>query len=447
LDSVPSPARSRLIGDAFADFPSAPGVRLDVLRDDGSAAGAASEAPGLAAVALSGMDAAISTDGTSLQIVGSTSTTKGVVSLSIKHTPTCKDIQSVKIQVLDKGVAIDLVEESGAQHELAWVAKPWAVDATGRELRTWFEAEGSVLRQYVDTEGAEGPITFDPTYSFVNCFSGHFSDISAFWYLNMNADDADYCPVMGMFMARNGYRPVFGFETNVANDYGKIILRQDGGCTDSPDTGPSWDFQVPCKAHDYCYDLRKAGFSGTVSDSDCDGWFFWLMEAHCNDRVLADQCRSVRDSYFAAVSAPGVVTNPDPAAVPISNFNSAQCLDVEGSSMLEGARVLQYWCNFTPNQLWKITPVDGHPGRFRLVAQHSQKCADTWQRGITQWSCQYDEQIVQIRGAFNLNEYTIRPEVTNYTTCFDVPWSSTTPGEQIITYSCNETSNQIWFIN
>lgn len=40
--------------------------------------------------------------------------------------------------------------------------------------------------------------------------------------------------------------------------------------TYSPDTGPFFDFQVPCKAHDYCYDLRKAGFSGTVTDDACD---------------------------------------------------------------------------------------------------------------------------------------------------------------------------------
>jgi hypothetical protein len=131
----------------------------------------------------------------------------------------------------------------------------------------------------------------------------------------------------------------------------------------------------------------------------------------------------------------------------IQNNNSGQCLDVEASSMDDNARVVQWPCNLTPNQLWKITPVDGHPGRFRLVATHSGRCADTWETGVTQWFCVYDEQIVQIRGAFNLNEYTIRPESTSYTTCFDVPWSSTTPGEQIITYSCNETSNQLWFIN
>lgn len=50
--------------------------------------------------------------------------------------------------------------------------------------------------------------------------------------------------------------PRVGFETNVANNYGEVLVRQDGGCSHSPDTGPYWDFQIPCKAHDFCYDAR-----------------------------------------------------------------------------------------------------------------------------------------------------------------------------------------------
>lgn len=74
------------------------------------------------------------------------------------------------------------------------------------------------------------------------------------------------------------------------------------------------------------------------------------------------------------------------------------------------------------------------------------KCVDTYLPGLVQYTCGWSEQIVQIRGAFNLNIYTVRPKVTSYETCFDVPWSSQTPGEQVITYECFETDNQLWFI-
>jgi hypothetical protein len=448
LDAVPKTGESRVLPPSFADFPARPSLALEVVAANDIAVVPNVEAPGLASAVLGETKLVATTNGAALQILGSTTQTgRDVVPLSVRHSLQCEGATELRMTVLPEGVALAAVDEQNRSYPIAWAGTPWALDATGKELRTWYEVDGSILRQHIDATGAVAPITFDPTYSFLNCFAGHFSDITAYWYLNIHADDADYCPVMGMFTARTGYRPVFAFETNVANDYGKIIVNQNGGCSFARDTGASFDFQVPCKAHDYCYDLRKAGFSGTVSDSDCDAWFYWLMEAHCNNRVLINECRSTRDQYFAAVSAPGVVTDPDPASVSISNFNSAQCIDVEGSSTSNNARILQWPCGFTSNQLWKITPADGEPGLFRLKNKHSGKCLDTWQTGLTQWSCQYTSQLVQIRGAFNLNEYTIRSKDSSFSKCVDVPFSSQTAGEQLITYSCFETDNQLWFVS
>ncbi len=306
----------------------------------------------------------------------------------------------------------------------------------------WFEEDGQTLRQLVDATGGIAPITSDPTYSFLDCSSGYYSDTSAYWYLNLNSNDAAYCPVMGMFQASSGYRPVFGFETNVARDYGKIILKQNGECS-SPgqDTGLYWDFQVPCRAHDYCYDLRGAGFAGTVSDADCDSRFLDLMTAHCRYRILAGPCTDLALTYYAAVRLPFVVTNPSPGNVTFQNLNSSQCMDVAGMQQGDNIPVDQWPCNLQSNQKWKITPVSGSPGLFRLVAQHSQKCADTYSYGVTQWTCSFPQQIVRIQGALNFDFYTIRPQSTSFGTCFDVPGSSRTPSVQIITYSCFETYN------
>jgi len=405
------------------------------------------EAPGLAHADLGTVQAAISTDGTSLQVLGS-SPQAGKLSLAIKHTLNCPGASAVRFDVGPSGVAVDMTLDDGRRSPIGWIGKPFAVDSTGKDLPTWFEADGQTLRQLVDATGGVAPITFDPTYSFLDCSSGYYSDMSAYGYLNLNADDAAYCPVMGMFQARNPYRPVFGFETNVAREYGKIILRQDGQCSPpGTDTGPYWDFQVPCRAHDYCYDLRKAGFSGTVSDADWTAGFLDLMLAHCRYRILAGPCTQLALTYYAAVRLPNVVTDPDPGTVEFQNFNSSQCMDVSGNQQGDNAPVVQWPCNFQSSPKWKISPVSGSPGLFRLVAQYSQKCADTYSYGVTQWACLYPEQIVRIQGAYNFDFYTIRPQSTSFSTCFDVPGSSTTPGVQIITYSCFETQNQLWNIN
>lgn len=47
------------------------------------------------------------------------------------------------------------------------VAAPWAIDAAGRSLHTWYEATpGNRLVQRVDTAGASYPITADPRLTF-----------------------------------------------------------------------------------------------------------------------------------------------------------------------------------------------------------------------------------------------------------------------------------------
>lgn len=45
---------------------------------------------------------------------------------------------------------------------VAHVAPAWAKDANGRTVKTWYSADGSVLTQHVDTEGAAFPVVADP---------------------------------------------------------------------------------------------------------------------------------------------------------------------------------------------------------------------------------------------------------------------------------------------
>lgn len=72
------------------------------------------------------------------------------------------------------------------------------------------------------------------------------------------------------------------------------------------------------------YDLRKASFSGTVSDKDCDDAFNQLMKANCNDRSFINRqlCNATRATVYRAVRLGPVVTDPNPGVVVISNIAS-----------------------------------------------------------------------------------------------------------------------------
>ncbi|WFE44790.1 RICIN domain-containing protein [Verrucosispora sp. WMMD1129] len=68
-----------------------------------------------------------------------------------------------------------------------------------------------------------------------------------------------------------------------------------------------------------------------------------------------------------------VVNAFGPDTVTLTNAAHNQCLDVEGRSGDDGARLQQFGCHGEDNQQWRLRPVDG--GAAVLVAAHSGKCA------------------------------------------------------------------------
>lgn len=359
-----------------------------------------------------------------LQLVGTL--WEGVkTSVVFEHTALCGPTD-IAVKVNSDGTAYIIRPTSNGVPEMIGVAAPWAIDANGEGVPTWYESRGSALIQVIDAGDRLGPITFDPTYSTINC-EAYASNDDARAYLNIAPGDQRICAPTGMFFATNGYTPVFGFETNVDNDYGRVALRQDGGCSYSPDTGWAWDFQVPCKAHDYCYDLRKAGFSGTVSDSACDSAFYDIMEAHCNNRVFSGDCRIARDIAYVAVSAPPVVTNANPGVVFAVNMQSGKCMDIEGPSTGTGASIQQWTCADVSQQKWRIWPQPGYPGLFKIVSEHSDKCvaASPIYNIVVQQSCTTESfKRIRIRGALNGNQYSLRDGQSSYNNCIAAPSSN-----------------------
>ena len=380
------------------------------------------------------------------QLIGVSQKTGSVFSVAFEPRMSCAPQTSAVAQINVDGSATLGLETGTVQ-----VAAPWAFDSDGHALPTWYTTtnDGNIV-QTVDATRAKAPVFFDPTYTPFTCPNGYWSNLSAGQYLDMYAPTTDYgyCAPAGLFNARNGYLPVWAFEANVANDYGKVPVYQNGGCSWSPDTGFAWDFQLPCKAHDYCYDLRKAGFSGTVSDGDCDSWFYGLMEAHCNNRVLAADCRLVRDTFYQFVAAPGVVTDPDPAAVSVKAVHSGKCADVTASSLNDGVPIVQYTCTGTANQKFKFWPAPGAPGYFQAKPTHSNKCADIniSNNQIAQYGCgNFAEQRFKIQGSQLQNIFTLRSQFHSNTFCWDVPASSLN-FVQLIEYGCSETSNERWIL-
>ena len=60
--------------------------------------------------------------------------------------------------------SVDVWDEDGST--VALIASPWAVDADGTSLHTYFDVDGETLVQVIDHEGATYPVVADPSFQF-----------------------------------------------------------------------------------------------------------------------------------------------------------------------------------------------------------------------------------------------------------------------------------------
>lgn len=390
--------------------------------------------------------------GSNFQVIGTTERTGELLSFEFDHETMCSSTSVGQLYSSGKEAQITIRRPNEPSLRFR-IEAPWAVDARGRQLHTWYESDGLTLRQIIDAKSAVAPIIFDPTYSAITC-EGYWSNLNAYEFLNMYnnpIDDVGTCPVKGMFTASRSYIPTWGLEANVANDYGKVMVKEFGECSaPARDTGFAWDFRVPCRAHDFCYDLRRAGFSGTVTDFDCDDAFRLLMEAHCNDRPFADDCRYVRDVYHAGVRLFFVTASSDPEPVQIMNRATGKCADVEASSLTDGTPIQQLGCLAVASQRYRIAPAPLAPGAFWILPAHSNSCLKAVGLRVVQEVCDENDtsQRFEIQGALNQDQYVLRSESSSFKDCVHVPNNSFADGTDLDEPLCNDTSTwYIWRIN
>jgi len=356
----------------------------------------------------------------------------------------------LRIDSGDRGLTLIVESDIGDFRFLGQIDTPWAISVdTSTRLPTWFTIAGNVVTQHIDARGTSGLIAFDPSYTALTCTYPRV-DRSAADYLNMSMTDTpNFCPNLTMFYVSRHYLPVFAYESNLANDVGWVTVAGPSSgtdvCSNSPDTGPWFDFQVPCRAHDFCYDLIRAGFGASVSKSACDDRFFDLMIYHCNDQFpfFIQACFETAVAYYGAVVAFGSAS-PSPGYLTIRNINSLKCADIPGSSAANGAPLTQWSCGYTPNQYFQLMPTTV-PGQFRIITQQSQNCLVSAWGQIMQWDCG-SGQIFEFSpwSANNNDLWTMRSHTSTFGSCWDVAGSSVSNGAAVVDWNCANQWNQLW---
>ncbi len=114
-----------------------------------------------------------------------------------------------------------------------------------------------------------------------------------------------------------------------------------------------YDRRVPCKAHDYCWDLVRFAVAPGLSKYDCDDKFHDLMNSDCADRDNdRDNCRNDAWWWTQWVRPVGVSDHHHPGVVIIENVKTGMCVDVESSDE-DSARLIQWPCEDKNGQISK----------------------------------------------------------------------------------------------
>ena len=311
-------------------------------------------------------------------------------------------------------------------------------------------------------------------YPALKC-STYSADATALEYLDIDDKlDQATCPPQGLFLASPKVEdwPTWGFQKTVAKYYGKIVVNELSECSWFIDTGPTHDFQIPCKAHDYCFDLRRAGLSGTVLDDDCDDVANSLMIADCKDRPLLAKlgCHGTKAQVNWALATAFSYTGPSPGAVNIVNIKTGKCVSVVNSSLADGAGIVQSSCVNGENQQFLLHPLAGNrpypksgsPGYFRIKPVHSSSqdmCVTVVVSSLKQKRCSSTSSSSSINHSFGLDSvsgdtWTIKRKYLN-SPCWTVPYTDSsgkaivpTDGTGLVNVLCTPASrsNQVWRI-
>lgn len=171
--------------------------------------------------------------------------------------------------------------EFGREIVVGYINVPWAYDAAGQSVSvSQVVTENEIILQ-VDHADATYPVYADPTYYNINCSYGYSRNFtSATHYIYWNG----VCPLLNFYDSK-GYWPV---GTTYMGPHRTV--KQHDECSYYPDTSLVHDHQVPCKAHDYCYDLAREGYT-YVTKKACDDIFEDDLNKSCKNYKRYDPRR------------------------------------------------------------------------------------------------------------------------------------------------------------
>ncbi|MEY2419941.1 MAG: hypothetical protein QOI95_8 [Acidimicrobiaceae bacterium] len=219
----------------------------------------------------------------------------------------------------DGSVLIADDHAGNADTPVGYIHPPVGRDAFGRDVPVTQTLDNGTLTVAINPEqDTIWPVVIDPTYTAVSC-STSGTGAYAYDYTHVTG----WCPYGITFFWTSGYWPV---KANIDQTNEPRVVDQNGDCSGpEPDHAAWYDFQVPCRMHDFCWDLRKVkppyNYSN-VSKADCNNLFRDAMITNCATKTIVYQtmCTATADRFKNAVD----FADDSPQSRPSGSWPSAQ---------------------------------------------------------------------------------------------------------------------------
>ncbi|MEU1312272.1 RICIN domain-containing protein [Streptomyces cinnamoneus] len=156
---------------------------------------------------------------------------------------------------------------------------------------------------------------------------------------------------------------------------------------------------------------------------------------------------------YASAGAPDPATPPAETVVQLQRADGDMCLDLRGSSPDNGVKAIQWACDGSSTQQWRMVPVGDFSYELRSV--NSGKCLEVENSGtkagadVQQWACSGGK---QMRWHIDLVDharklYELRPTHTEGR-CLDIDSGerSHVNGVRAQAWYCNQSVAQLWQI-
>lgn len=157
---------------------------------------------------------------------------------------------------------------------------------------------------------------------------------------------------------------------------------------------------------------------------------------------------AVAPAAVLAVSIGGTA-HADQSGLEIKNANSGKCLDVrrEDGFFKAGARIQQYTCTLTPQQLWSwhyVTTDAAGENVFTYTNDQSKMCMEV-QQGLTVNGAQIEQNYCNGRPE-QLWIFTPQSTSINFLSrkCLDISGASKADLAKVQQYDCNGTAAQVF---